>query len=143
MFEPHLSPEDRLSKFRNLRQTPDLTQHQIVQAFADVKPAPRYLDFYTPESWPSVFEIVSDGLFCQSGITLMITSLLVYAGIVNSPEICLPAVNNTINGNQGLVLEHNNQVYNFLPGKVVSVSQARENSVTMDMHIIKPDNLFH
>lgn len=143
MFDKKDSPEDRLSRFRTLRQTPDLDAQKIVRAFCHMEPMPRYLDFYTPSSWPNVFEIVSEGYFCQSGITLMITSLLVYAQVLNEPQIKLFALNNNINGNQGLVLEHQEQAYNFLPGEIVSVNHALENSVVMDTHIIRPDNLFH
>jgi hypothetical protein len=143
MFLPTHTPEQRLAVFRDLRQRSDLTPHIIAQAFSDVKITPRYLDFYTPASWPSVFDIVCEGYFCQSGVTLIMTSVLHYAGFMNSDQLRLEAISNDVNGHQGLVLYQDGSCYNFLPGELVSEQYARDHSVQLDSHKIKPDNLFH
>lgn len=142
MFTRCSSPQERLTAWREIRKNTNHDIDQILSAFGLIKPMTRYIDYYTPKSWPSVFEIVSDGYFCQSGITLVLAATLYNLEFIKTPEISLQVVSNHITGNEGLVLCHDNMYYNFLPGKVVDAQFANDNSVIFDKHIIAIDKLF-
>ena len=141
MFERHHTGRDRLQVFRDFRhQQPDA--NTIVEAFANVHTKPRYVDYYTPEAWPNMFDIISEGMFCQSGLTLIMAGTLHHLGLTNTPDLNFVAISNHITGKDGLVLMDGGNCYNFLPGEVVSEQFAKENSITLDEHIIQPDKLF-
>lgn len=103
---------------------------------------PRYIDYYTPASWPNVFDIMHEGYFCQSGITLLICATLRYLDFVKSDKLSVPVISNNITGAEGLVLDLNGEFYNFLPGKIVSQDFVKNNGVVYDTHIITVDKLF-
>lgn len=141
MFEKHHTGRDRLQIFRKFRQqSPD--PQAIIQAFANVDVKPRYVDYYSPDTWPNTFDIIEEGMLCQSGVTLIMTATLHHMGHIDNQTLNLIAVNNLITGRDGLVLEENGNCYNFLPGEVVSDKYMNENSVILDHHIIQPDKLF-
>jgi hypothetical protein len=89
-----------------------------------------------------VFEIVSEGYFCQSGITLILAATLHNKGFISDEELYFEVISNHINGNEGLVLIHNNLAYNFLPGQTVSMQEVIDNSTRFNSHKIKTSALF-
>lgn len=117
MFNKHQTSSERLNAWRTVRQQEYKTVEPLLEAFAPIKPIPRYIDYYTPRDWPNVFEIVSEGYFCQSGITLILAATLHNKGFISDEELYFEVISNHINGNEGLVLIHNNLAYNFLPGQ--------------------------
>lgn len=143
MFTKTQSPAARLAAWRSFRQTfpADGTAENVVEAFADVVRTTRYLDYYTPENWLDVFEIVKNGYFCQSGLTLVIASTMVHLNIIKSPVLHFDVVSNHITGADGLILRDNGLCYNFLPGKIVDENFAAANSTKFSEHIITPDKL--
>lgn len=144
MFTNTQKPEERLRVWRNFRQQfpSDGTPHGVANAFADVKLKPRYLDYYTPGTWPNVFDIVLDGMFCQTGLTLVMASTLANLGFIKDETLTFAMVSNNITGVDGAVLIHDNKCYNFIPGEVVDLSYMRENSVQYHEEIITTDKLF-
>jgi hypothetical protein len=144
MFRNARSPDERLSIWRKYRQNlHGYTELDAVRVFSDIPIESRYIDYYTPDSWPTSFEIVQNGLFCQSGITLVMAATLDYLGFVNSKQIHLPVISNYITGAEGLVLEKDNLYYNFIPGKIVDYEFVKENSNLYEDHIIAIDKLYH
>ena len=113
-----------------------------MEAFANVHVLPRYVDFYSPNTWPNTFDIIEEGMFCQSGLTLVITATLKHLDLIDSQELKLIAVSNFITGRDGLILQDRENCYNFLPGVIVSDKYVKENSLILDQHIIQPDKLF-
>ena len=141
MFHKHHTRNERLQLFRDFRQqSPDA--NTVVEAFANVDIKPRYVDYYTPDTWPGLFDIIQQGMFCQSGITLIMACTLHHLGLTNNSNLKLVAISNHITGKDGLVLMDGGKCYNFLPGEVVSEQFAKENSIILDNHIIQPDKLF-
>ena len=116
MFYKNQSANDRLTTWRNLRQTNFSNVEDLVAEYQTIKLVSRYLDYYTPKSWPDPFEIVSEGYFCQSGVTLLIVSHLIYSGFITSEELIFPVISNNINGNDGLVFLDKDKVFNFETG---------------------------
>jgi hypothetical protein len=144
MFTNTQTPEERLRAWRDFRHafSDSDSDEDIAKAFESVKIKPRYIDYYTPETWPSVFEIVSEGYFCQTGLTLVIASTLQNLGFINVNELRFDVVSNNITGADGAILIHNSKCYNFLPGEVVTEDFARSNSVKFSEAIITTDKLF-
>lgn len=143
MFTKTQSPAARLAAWRSFRQNfpADGTAELVVEAFADVTRTTRYIDYYTPENWLDVFEIVKNGYFCQSGLTLVMASTLIHLNIIKSPVLYFDVVSNHITGADGLILRDNGLCYNFLPGKIVDENFAASNSTKFSEHIITPDKL--
>ena len=78
MFLKTHNSTDRLKIWRDIRQKNYLSPNDLVKEFSDIKILSRYLDYYTPNSWPNPFEIVSEGYFCQTGVTILMTLSLIH-----------------------------------------------------------------
>jgi hypothetical protein len=71
------TPEERIARWKEFRDTisnedEDVLLNSIAQFFADVPVGARSIDFYTPESWPTPWEILYHKLFCANSISLLI-----------------------------------------------------------------------
>ena len=71
------TPEERISMWKDFREEiNDLPEDEMLNSianfFADVPIGSRCLDFYTPESWPTPWELLYHKLFCTSSISLLI-----------------------------------------------------------------------
>lgn len=144
MFSTTSTSEERLYNWRSFRHNfPESGDEKlVVESFADTKILNRYLDYYTPKSWPNVFEIVHQGYLCQSGLTLIIAASLDYLGFINANEIQLDVISNYITGREGLVLKLENKYYNFSPGEIVTPEFVKDNGTIFESHIITVDKLY-
>ena len=134
MFHKNLSGSERLNIWRKVRQKPHNNISEVLEEFATIDPLPRYLDYYTPSSWPNPFEIVNEGYLCQSGVTLVLLSTLINKGFISEDTIQLPVISNNITGTSGLVIYDRDFVYNFTPGKIVSWDYVKENATIFQIH---------
>ena len=134
MFHKNLSGSERLSIWRNVRQKTHNNILEVLEDFTTIVPLPRYLDYYTPSSWPNPFEIVNEGYLCQSGVTLVLLSTLINKGFISKDTIQLPVISNNITGTSGLVIYDRDFVYNFMPGEIVSWEYVKENSTVFQIH---------
>ncbi len=144
MFNKTQTSADRLAVWREFRRSVknnNRTLENVIEAFSHINVERRCFDYYTPEYWPTPFEIVSEFYFCQSGITLVLASTLIHLNFIKSEQLEFAVVSNHITGTDGLVLIHDNLVYNFIPGSVVSLEFCRNNSTEFSTHIITPDKL--
>ena len=71
------TPEERISRWKNHRDSLDTGDEKellnnVAQFFADMPVGTRCMDFYTPDSWPTPWEILYDKLFCANTISLLI-----------------------------------------------------------------------
>lgn len=71
------TPEERLSKWKNFRDGISEVEEEellnnVAQFFADMPVGSRYIDYYTPASWPTPWEILYDKLFCANTVSLLI-----------------------------------------------------------------------
>ena len=117
-----MNGDERLSAWRSYRKTfpKDGTIETVLTDFSGICLRTRYLDYYTPKSWPNSFEIVYEGMLCQSGLTIILAKTLEYLGFINPEAHQFDAISNHITGVDGLVLVNNNMCYNFLPGEAVA-----------------------
>jgi len=134
MFEKHHSPEDRLSIWRNFRNQKPSTIEEVISEFAHIKILDRYLDYYTPKSWPNVFTIVYDGNFCQTGITLLMIATLDQLGFIKDENLILPVISNNEIGNTGIVFQHKDHFLNFTPGEIVLKDTALKQGTLFQTH---------
>ncbi|SVC73371.1 uncharacterized protein METZ01_LOCUS326225 [marine metagenome] len=134
MFEKHHSPEDRLNTWRNFRNEKPSTIEEVISEFAHIKILDRYLDYYTPKSWPNVFTIVYDGYFCQTGITLLMIATLDQLGFIKEDNLVLPVISNNEIGNTGIVFEHKDCFLNFTPGEIVLKDTALKQGTLFQTH---------
>ena len=142
MFTKTQTSSDRLNAWRKFRKEFSSEQiNDVLQEFSKIRTLPRYLDYYTPNSWPSVFEIIDEGYFCQSGITLIIAATLINLGFISTEKLRFDAISNHITGADGLVLVHKGMCYNFIRDKIVSEEYMLENSTRFNSHVITTDKL--
>ena len=134
MFHKNLSGSERLNIWRKVRQKPHNNISEVLEEFATIEMLPRYLDYYTPKSWPNPFEIVNEGYLCQSGVTLVLLSTLINKGFISEDTIQLPVISNNITGTSGLVIYDRDLVYNFTPGEIVSWEYVQENATIFQIH---------
>ena len=133
MFHKNLSGSERLNIWRNVRQKSHNNIIEVLEDFASIEMLPRYLDYYTPSSWPNPFEIVNEGYLCQSGVTLVLLSTLINKGFISEDTIQLPVISNNITGTSGLVIYDRDLVYNFTPGEIVSWEYVKENATVFQI----------
>ena len=141
MFVNLQTPEQRLSIWRDIRNKNHSNIQEVLEDFSSIKLVSRYLDYYTPESWPNPFEIVNEGYFCQSGVSLVLASTLLYKGFLFEDRIIYPVISNNITGTSGLVILHDNLVYNFTPNKVESWDHVKENSTVFQIHNLEKNKI--
>ena len=141
MFVNLQTPEQRLSTWRDIRNKDHSSIEEVLEDFSSIKLVSRYLDYYTPESWPNPFEIVNEGYFCQSGVSLVLASTLVYKSFLFEDRIIYPVISNNITGTSGLVILHDNLVYNFTPNKVESWEYVKENSTVFQIHNLEKNKI--
>ena len=143
MFTKTQNSSERLAAWRRFRQEfpANGTEQNVIDAFAKIKIERRILDYYTPESWSTPFEIVSDGEFCQSGLTLVLASTLINLKLIKADECRFDVVSNHITGTDGLVFVYGDCVYNFLQDCVVTLDYCENNSTKFLSHIIAVDKL--
>lgn len=143
MHFTQVTSDHRLKAWRELRKNlRDSNVQAVVENFSIVPEKIRYIDYYTPKSWPSPFQVVSDGMFCQSGITLVLAATLIDLGFVNTPTLHFDVISSQIDSVEGLVFKHNEHYYNFIPGHISTVEEVRNNGTVFDTHIIAVDKLF-
>jgi hypothetical protein len=143
MFSNTHTSQDRLKIWRDLRNDPSYDLDSILECFSSIKICSRYIDYYTPKSWPTPFEIVSEGHFCQSGITLVLLSTLLHKGFILEGEIDLCVISNNINGNTGLVGIQNNKVYNFEKDSIVDIDYLKENATIFHNNKIHTNDILY
>lgn len=94
----------------------------ISEFFRDVPIANRTLDYYTPESWPTPWEILHGSLFCKSGISL----LIYYTLNINDPcaDTKLALIND--GSDTYLVPILDDMVYNYVPGQILAIDELKD-----------------
>lgn len=78
------SAEERIEKWREFRESlnglnDEELLNNVAQFFATVPLGARCIDYYTPESWPTPWELLYHKLYCSSSISLLIYHTLCIA----------------------------------------------------------------
>ena len=144
MFLSSTVTQNNIKIWRNIRNTisPDFSLEDIVALFDTPPSKTRYIDYYCPENWPNVFDIVADGMNCQSSISIIIAATLVDAGFIKTSKIQFDVVSSHNVASEGLLLKLPEGYCNFTPGKIHSAEYVKQNASIYDSHIIAVDKLF-
>lgn len=78
------TPEERIIKWgdfrKSIQQMPEREMlNSVAEFFATVPIGARCVDYYTPASWPTPWELLYHKLFCSSSISLLIYHTLCVA----------------------------------------------------------------
>ena len=133
MFNNTQDGDARLRAWRTFRNDfpHNGTALDVALGFKGIKPKPRYIDYYNPQDWPNVFDIVKEGYLCQSGVSIVIASTLHNLGFINTESLNFEMISNHVTGNDGAVFIHAGKVYNLTPGQTNSVDELRALSITL------------
>ena len=144
MFTNTQDGEGRLRAWRNFRDNfPDNgTMLHVAEGFKDDYPKQRYIDYYTPDNWPTVFEIVREGYLCQTGLSIVIASTLHYFDFIKSDSVKFEMISNHVTGTEGAIFRVEDYFFNFIPGEIASKKYVRDNSVTFHSSIITLDKFY-
>jgi len=136
--------EERIQKWRELREhIKNLSEEEqlnsIAKFFARVPIGARCIDFYTPESWPTPWELLYHKLFCPSSISLLIYHTLCI--ILGEDRVSIVLVD-TGNDRCLLPLVDKQRVFNFELGKVNNIKECTtleiiDEFLDADVHQIK------
>jgi len=143
MFLKIHSSEDRLRIWREIRQKEYSKPEELVKEFVGIKVRPRYIDYYTPSSWPNPFEILTEEYLCYSGITLILASTLIHKGFITSDNLFFPVISNNITNEYGIVLLDNEKVYNFTQGKIEDWEYVKENATIFQTHLVSKKDILY
>ena len=117
--------EERIQKWRELRESikefeEEKQLNSIAEFFAAVPIGSRCVDFYTPESWPTPWELLYHKLFCPSSISLLIYHTLCITLGEDRVSIVLA---DTGNDRFLLPLVDKQRVFNYELGKVNNIKE--------------------
>jgi len=138
MFNKHQNNSERLATWRKLRQQEFSNELEVVEAFSSIKQLDRYIDYYNPQTWPSVFDIVSEGYLCCTGVSLILASTLIHKGFIPVDEIEFVLASNNVLGTIGAHIKHGNKYYNFYPGEISS-EETLQSDATLFNYVKIPD----
>ena len=130
MFEKHTTVATRLEQYRELR-TSKLSKSKILEHFGEIKPRSRYIDYWTPKSWPKPFEILEHGYFCTTGISILLYQLLGHLDYLNPYETEWKVISNNMNGRDGAVFMYNDKMFNLDPMSAVNCDVAKQHYVEL------------
>ncbi len=130
MFEQHTTAESRIIQWRKLRQNAK-TEQDVLDQFAKIKILPRYLDYWTPKTWPNPFVIVEEGYFCATGIAILLYQTLGHLNFLNPTETQWKVISNHVTGNDGAVFITNGRMYNLNPERSVSLAESDDLYITL------------
>lgn len=138
------TPEERIANWRELREhISSLSEEEqinsIAEFFARVPIGARCIDFYTPESWPTPWELLYHNLFCPSTISLLIYHTLCIA--LGRDRVSIILIDS--GDDRFLVpLVDKQRVFNFELGKVNNIKECSTLTIVdefldVEMHQIK------
>ena len=138
MFNKHQNNSERLAAWRKFRQQDFTNELEIVQEIGRIKQLYRYIDYYNPDTWPTVFDIVAEGHYCCTGVTLILASTLLHKGFIPKDKIEFVLISNNVLGTMGVHLKHGNKYYNFYPGEISSAETIQNDAVVFN-YVKLPD----
>ena len=124
MFEKHTDVDRRLVQFRSIRKNAN-TEKDVLEAFSTVKIHSRYLDYYSPKSWMKPFEIIENGYFCTTGISIL--------KFIEPCRTSWKVISNHVTGKDGAIFIFDGFAYNLIPGEKVLFEKSNDYIVLQDL----------
>ena len=130
MFEKHTTLENRLEQYRAVRKS-NLSLDAVLQEFASINPQSRYIDYWTPKTWPNAFQIIELGYFCTTGISILMYQTLGHLNYLKPEGTTWKVISNNINGRDGAVFMYNEKMFNLDPMSAVNIDVAQQHYVEL------------
>lgn len=140
MFSKNGTLERHLCEWRQLRHTAGCVE-DVLSAFGNLNVKNRYIDYYTPESWPNPFEIIQHSMYDVTGISLLMYHTLVSLNFLDYRSVTWKVVSNHITGHEGLIFQDaQGRYYNFIAGELADPVFVQQNSTEFFVHntIVSP-----
>tara|TARA_B100000927_G_scaffold289954_1_gene287624 strand:+ start:2492 stop:2914 length:423 start_codon:yes stop_codon:yes gene_type:complete len=132
MFEKHTDVESRLVQFRQIRKDAK-SEKDVLEAFSTVKIHSRYLDYYTPKDWMKPFDIVENGYFCTTGISILMYNTLSNLKFIEPCRTSWKVISNHVTGKDGAIFINDGFAYNLIPGEKVLFEKNNDYIVLQDL----------
>ncbi len=132
MFEKHTDVESRLVQFRQIRKDAQSVK-DVLEAFSTVKIHSRYLDYYTPTEWMKPFDIIENGYFCTTGISILMYNTLSNLKFIEPCRTSWKVISNHVTGKDGAIFINDGFAYNLIPGERVLFEQNNDYIVLQDL----------
>ena len=127
ILDRHTTPQKRLDAWRDFRKIhASSSPETIVECFNLVKYDSNNFDYYTHKSWPDCWDILTNKMFCYSGVNLLLFDTLTALDKVCYNNATWHIVDNHITGQAGLVFMIDNQCFNITPGKIDNYNNIKE-----------------
>ena len=138
------TPEERIERWREFRESLEgLSEEEVLnnvaEFFAAVPIGARCIDYYTPDSWPTPWELLYHQLFCTSSISLLIYHTLCIA--IGEDRVAI-VLADTGNDRCLIPIVDKQRVFNYELGKVNNITKCTtleivDEFVDAEMHQIK------
>ena len=132
MFEKHTDVESRLVQFRQIRKAAQ-TVKDVLEAFSTLKIHSSYLDYYTPTEWMKPFDIIENGYFCTTGISILMYNTLSNLKFIEPCRTSWKVISNHVTGKDGAIFINDGFAYNLIPGERVLFEQNNDYIVLQDL----------
>ena len=100
----------------------------IVQFFKDVPLGTRSVDYYSPDTWTTPWEILFHGSFCTSSVSILMFYTLILANTNHKIELWVVKDNG---GDYLLPIIDDQYVLNYSPGEVSSYPDIQDYFIVM------------
>lgn len=121
------STDELFESWKNFRNSlKSLTEEETIKNtnvyFASVPREDRTLDYYTPSSWPTPWEVLNDKTFCNNSVTLLVYYTLFLAPSIDNDKLDIYLLDD---GQDEfiVVLYKNKYLLNYIEGKTLDISQ--------------------
>ena len=118
--------DERLSVWKNFRETLKTLETEeeklkrVAEFFSRVPYGKRTVDFYTPESWPTPWELLDRDNHCMNTISIMMRNTLKFVGV----EATLTLIND---GQEDYIVPIvGDKILNFIHGDVGVLTECQD-----------------
>lgn len=137
MFDKTTDVEKRLKEFRTIRRE-SKTEADVLNYFAEIKTHNRYLDYWTPKDWMAPFDIIENGYFCTTGISILLYNVLSNLKFIDPSKTEWKVISNHVTGKDGAIFISDGYAYNLSPGnKILFVGNEDKYIVLQDLKNIE------
>lgn len=132
----NLSSQERISTWKEFRESIkdlplDKTLSEVVTFWSTLPLGARSLDYYTPAEWPTPWEILYHGMFCESTSALMMYYTILLTTDLDPAEINIWLID--AGGEMFLVpVIKEKYVLNYIPREVVEIDEYKDEFIVRD-----------
>lgn len=122
--------KEKQTIWRYIRQNVSKGNIDILLSEFNIPYSRREIDYYTPASWPTPWEMLEMKTLCKSCITLLMFHTL---AVCNWANLRLILIDDRTD--RYLILVHNDQIYNLYPGRKTCISELKSVIIIEEFNI--------